>query len=110
LIKQFNNKSLDLIKANFEAQQEQNIAKSDSLRKVSESYGKRRFKYALNFSMNHLDSEVAPYIVLTELYNANIKALDTVYNNLDEKILNSKYGLELKKFVEDVKLKEKSKE
>jgi len=110
MIKQFNNKSLDLIKANFEAQQEQNIAKSDSLRKVSESYGKRRFKYALNFSMNHLDSEVAPYIVLTELYNANIKALDTVYNNLDEKILNSKYGLELKKFVEDVKLKEKSKE
>ncbi len=59
--------------------------------------------------MSHLDSEVTPYIVLTDMYNANIKALDTVYNNLDTKVLNSKYGLELKKFIEKVKSKEKAK-
>ena len=106
MIRQFNNKSLDLIKANFEAQQERNITKSDSLKEVSEGYNKSRFKYALNFSMNHLDSEVTPYIVLSDMYNANIQALDTIYNNLDDKVLNSKYGMELKKFIEDVKLKE----
>ena len=106
MIKQFNNKSLDLIKANIEAQQEQNVAKSDSLKNVSERYYKSRFKYALNFSMNHLDSEVTPYIVLSDMYNANIQSLDTIYNNLDDKVLNSKYGKELKKFIEDVKLKE----
>ena len=107
MIKQFNNKSLDLIKANFEAQQAQNSTKADSLKEVSDKYSKSRFKYSLNFSMNHLDSEVTPYIVLSEMYNANIKALDTIYNNLDEKVLNSKYGLELKKYIEDVKSKEK---
>ena len=106
MIKQFNDKSLDLIKANFEAQKAQNKDLADSLQIVMDRYNNSRFKYALNFSMNHLDSEVTPYIVLSDLYNANIKALDTIYNNLDEKVLNSKYGLDLEKFIEDVKLKE----
>lgn len=107
MIKQFNNKSLDLFKARFEAQQEKNTAKFDSLENVLNKYNNSRFKYSLNFSMNHLNSEVTPYIVLTEMYNANIKALDTIYNNLDEKVLNSKYGIQLKEFIEEVKLKEK---
>ena len=108
MIKQFNNKSLDLIKAHFEAQKEQDQAMSDSLKGVLDRYNSSRFKYALNFTMSHLDSEVTPYIVLTDMYNANIKALDTIYNNLDTKVLNSKYGLELKNFIENVKLKEKT--
>lgn len=108
MIKQFNNKSLDLIKANFEAQKEQDQAMSDSLKGVLERYNSRRFKYALNFTMSHLDSEVTPYIVLTDMYNANIKVLDTIYNNLDTKVLNSKYGIELKNFIENVKFKEKT--
>ena len=108
MIKQFNNKSLDLIKANFEAQKEQDQVKSDSLKVVMDKYNNSRFKYALNFTMNHLDSEVTPYIVLSDMYNANVKALDTIYNNLDEKVLNSKYGLELKKFIDEVKEKEQN--
>jgi len=106
MIKQFNDKSLDLIKANFEAQKAQNKILADSLQVVMDRYNNSRFKYALNFTMNHLDSEVTPYIVLSDMYNANIKALDTIYNNLDDKVLKSKYGLDLKKFIEDVKLKE----
>ena len=108
MIKQFNNKSLDLIKANFEAQKEQDQAMSDSLKGVLERYNSSRFKYALNFTMSHLDSEVTPYIVLTDMYHANIKVLDTIYNNLDTKVLNSKYGIELKNFIENVKFKEKT--
>jgi hypothetical protein len=42
------------------------------------------------------------------MYNANIKVLDTIYNNLDTKVLNSKYGIELKNFIENVKFKEKT--
>jgi len=108
MIKQFNNKSLDLIKANFEAQIEQDQVKADSLKGVMDRYNNSKFKYALNFSMNHLDSEVTPYIVLTDMHNANIKVLDTIYNNLDTKVLSSKYGIELKKFIEKVKSEEKT--
>lgn len=108
MIKNFNNKSLDLIEAKFEAQKNQDTAKADSLQEVMDRYDRSRFKYALNFAMNHLDSEVTPYIVLADMYNANIKALDTIYNNLDPKVLKSKYGSELKKFIENVKIKEKT--
>ena len=106
MIKQFNNKSLDLFKAKFDAHQAQKKDIVDSLQKAYDRNNKSKFLYTLNFGMNHLESEATPYIVLTEMYNANIKALDTVYNNLDEKVLNSKYGLELKKFVDDIKSKE----
>lgn len=106
MISKFRDKSLDLIKAKFEALKDNDQSKADSLENVLQSYNKTRFKYALNFSMNHLNSEVTPYIVLTDMYNANIKALDTVYNNLDEKILDSKYGKQLKDFIADVKEKE----
>ena len=106
MIKKFNIKSLDLVEAKFEAFKSQDVAKADSLQQAYDRYNKSKFMYTLNFSMNHLDSEVTPYIALTDLYNANIKALDTVYNNLDKTVLESKYGLELKKFIEEVKLKE----
>ncbi len=106
MIKKFNIKSLDLVEAKFEAFKSQDVAKADSLQQAYDRYKKSKFMYTLNFSMNHLDSEVTPYIALTDLYNANIKALDTVYNNLDKTVLESKYGLELKKFIEEVKLKE----
>lgn len=107
MIKQFNNKQLDFFKEKFEAMQQQETEVADSIQNLIDQYDRRQFKYALNFSMNHLDSEVTPYIVLSDMYNANIRALDTIYNNLDEKVLTSKYGLQLKKFIEDVKEKEK---
>lgn len=109
MIRQFNNKSLNLIKDKFDAYQAQETANVDSLQKVSDGLNKNKFLYTLNFSMNHLDSEVTPYIVLTDLYTANIKALDTIYNSLEEPVLKSKYGLELKKFIEDIKSKETEK-
>ena len=108
MIRQFNNKSLDLIEAKFEAQKEEDFNTADSLQNVIDRYDNSRFKYALNFAMNHLDSEVTPYIVLTDMYKANIKALDTIYNNLDDKVIMSKYGQELKKFIDDVKSNEET--
>ena len=45
--------------------------------------------------MNNKDSEVAPYIALSEVFDANIKYLDTLYNVLPKDIALSKYGKEL---------------
>lgn len=106
MLSNFRDKNLDLVKAKLEAFQAKDQDKVDSIQQRIENYNSMRFKYALNFSMNHLDSEVTPYIVLTDLYNANIKALDTVYNNLDQKVLDSKYGKQLKDFIAEVKEKE----
>ena len=61
---------------------------------------------ATNFSIQNADKEIAPYIALTELYNANIKLLDTVNNSLTNEIKASKYGVELEKFINDIRKKE----
>lgn len=92
IISKFNNQQLDLIKSRFEAQQSEN----DSLIKVAnfdaDNLIKRKYLYTVNFALNNIDSEVAPYVTLAEIYDANIKYLDTIYNSLPKDIANSKYG------------------
>ncbi len=107
VIKQFNDKQLDLIQLNFEAQKNKNKEQLDSIDKVSKSLLKRRYLYATNFAVNHPKSEVAPYIALSDLYNANITLLDTINNSLSKKIKVSKYGKSLQKFIDDIKKDEK---
>jgi|TARA_B110000091_G_scaffold25549_1_gene24574 hypothetical protein len=104
---QFSGKRLDLIKETFEAQatkDDELIEKSDkNLRRLI----KNRYLYSANFSIKNANSEVAPYIALTELYDANLSLLDTVNNSLSEKIKVSKYGKRLDAFVKDIKENEK---
>lgn len=58
-----------------------------------------KYLATINFAINHKDNEVAPYIMLSEVYDANTKYLDTVYNTLSLKIKDSKYGKELESFI-----------
>lgn len=95
--KKYSDKNLELIKAEFEAQNDS--VKLDSVRKASSSLLKSRYLYAINYAMNNKESEVAPYIALTEVSDANIKYLDTLYNVLPNKISSSKYGKELSEFI-----------
>ena len=107
MIKRFNDQQLDLIEANFRAQQVKNQKAIDSIDKVSKGLIKRRYLYATNFAVNHPKSEVAPYIALSDLYNANITLLDTINNSLSKKVKQSKYGKSLQKFIDDIKKDEK---
>jgi len=107
MIKHFNDQQLDLIEANFKAQKTKNQKSLDSIDKVSKSLIRRRYLYATNFAVSHPKSEVAPYIALSDLYNANIKLLDTINNSLSKKVKASKYGKQLAKFVKEIKAKEK---
>jgi len=60
---------------------------------------KRKYLFAINFAMNHKDKEIAPYIALSEVYDANIKYLDTINNSLAPKVAKSKYGKMLSEFI-----------
>ena len=101
--KRFNDTRLDLIKLQFEAISKGDSIKADSLKTLAEQNIKRKYLYTINFAINNKDSEVAPYITLTEVYDANITYLDTVYKVLPENIANSKYGKTLKTFFEERK-------
>jgi len=107
IISRLNNSNLDLIKEDFEAQREGDSAKLDTIQKQYDNYLKRRYLYTVNFALNNKDSEVAPYLTLTEIYNANINLLDTINNSLTPKVKDSKYGKELQRFINDIKANEK---
>ena len=97
---------MDLIKEQFEADQSGDTAKINEVIKKTESNLKRKYLYTINFALNNRDSEVAPYLALTEVFDANYRYLDTIYKVLPENILNSKYGLELKEFMNERKAEE----
>ncbi len=103
MIAQFNNKNLDIIKAQIEAQVSGDTAEANAKTNEANNLLKRKYLYAINFAINNKDSEVAPYVALSEIYDANTKFLDTIYKALPKHIANSKYGLELDTFIKQRK-------
>lgn len=101
MMKQFNQRNLDLIKQNLKAQQNKDQVSIDSTTKEYDNLLKRRYLYTVNFAINNKDYEIAPYLAISEVYDANIKYLDTIYNSLTPKVKTSKYGKGLEKFLEE---------
>lgn len=102
MIDKFNDKNLDLIAAGLrlDEKKEEDIKKIDSLTKQYNSLLKRKYLYTVNFAVNNKDLEVAPYVTVAEIYDANVKYLDTIYKTLNRKIKKSLYGQELKNLIE----------
>ena len=100
---QFIGKRLDILKETFDAQ----VAKDNELilklDKELTSLIKNKIRYTASFALRYKNSEVAPYLALTELYDAHITLLDTVNNSLTKSIKNSKYGLALDTYIKDIK-------
>ena len=97
---------LDFVKKEVEARQSQD---ETQIQHVEDDYKKmirRRFLFSTNFAIANADSEAAPYIALSELYDANIQLLDTINNSLTDRVKSSEYGKRLQKFVSDIKTKE----
>ncbi|MDH5413736.1 MAG: DUF4369 domain-containing protein [Flavobacteriaceae bacterium] len=103
---QFINKRLELIKEDLEAKQSQDSHIIDSIENQIENLIKKRYYYTANFAITHADSEIAPYLALTELFDANIKLLDTINNSLSSEVKASKYGKQLDQYITDIKSKE----
>ncbi|MBT8274344.1 MAG: DUF4369 domain-containing protein [Bacteroidia bacterium] len=97
MISQYNDRNLELIKAEFENQGDS--IKLDSIRNAADNLLKSKYRYTFNFAMTNNESEVAPYLVLSEVYDANITYLDTLINVLPDNILQSKYGKELQEYI-----------
>ena len=102
----FSGKRLDLIKADFDAKKSEDSLIIDSIQSQINNLIKRKYYYTTNFAVNHPDNEIAPYLALTELYDANITLLDTINNSLSKKVKQSTYGKKLEKFIADIKSKE----
>ena len=103
LKRRFNDNNLDLIKEELEAQKSGN---QDSIMLVEEKMKrllKRRYLVTINYVINNADYEAAPYITLSEVYDANISMLDTINNSLSPSVSMSKYGILLQEYIDERK-------
>jgi len=90
-----NNRNLENFKAQFEARKAGDTTLLNTLIQNGNNSLKRKYLYTVNFAINNKNSEVAPYLALTEIYDANVDLLDTINNVLTPKVKASKYGKEL---------------
>ena len=102
----FKDDNLSLLEAKFKAQKRQDQKAVDSINAKSDSNIKRKYLFATNFAINHKDHEIAPYIALAEIYDINIKFLDTIQKSMTPEIAKSLYGKKLTKYVKDIKEQE----
>jgi hypothetical protein len=104
--RRFVNQRLDFIQKDFEAKKSGDEA---VMKKLDADYNKltrRRVLFVANYAISNADFEAAPYIGLTELYNASTQMLDTVNNSFSEKIKNSVYGKRFNEYVTNIKKNE----
>ncbi|MEL6305196.1 MAG: DUF4369 domain-containing protein [Bacteroidota bacterium] len=92
MMSKFNIRELEIA----QAMQKDTLA-FDSLQNMLRKNTVNRYRYALNFGLNHPNTEVTPYVLMKEVKDANPVYLDSIYTLLKPEIAQSKYGKALGK-------------
>jgi len=99
----FKNENLDMIEKKFNAIKSNNSKTLDSINAKQDSNTRRKYLFATNFAINNREYEVAPYIALSDIYDINIKYLDTIQKSMSPKVAKSLYGKKLTDYVTKIK-------
>ena len=78
VVSRYVDKDLDLIEKKFKALKDK---KTDEVNKIEEEQKevlKSKYLYTTNFAVHNGDHEVAPYVALAEIYDINLKFMDTI--------------------------------
>lgn len=91
---------LELSVAEFTAKKEgKTFSKEDNEAQLKNTM-RRKYLYAINFARNHADHDIAPYIALYEVANAQLPYLDTINNALSPAVAKAKYGRMLADYID----------
>lgn len=101
--RRFQEENLTLIEKKFNAQKNNNAKEVDRIINLQESKIKRKYLHAANFAINNKEYEVAPYIALSEIYDINLKYLDTIQKSMSPKVAKSLYGKKLTDYIATIK-------
>ncbi len=99
----YTNENTNIIGEQIRAQRLGKLTRLDSLYTAQKLNMGKRYLYTVNFALNNRDHEVAPFVVLSEINNVNLKYLDTIQKSLSPKVAQSFYGKKLKAFYEERK-------
>lgn len=102
-MQRYADKNLELTEAQVKAYQDGNTTLFDSINGLQKKVLSSKYLATVNYALNNRDYEIAPYLALTEIYDVNVKYLDTIYTTMTPKIKDSKYGIVLKSFIKDIK-------
>ena len=105
--RKFNDQNLELMKQFYQAQAEGKSKKADTLQQKLDNLLKRRYLYTINFAARNTDQNIAPYLALTQVFDANLALLDSIAVKMTPEVSSSKYGKELLSFIKERRIKEK---
>ena len=60
----------------------------------------RRYLYTINFAVQNPDQNIAPYLAVTQVFDANLILLDSIADKLTDEVKASKYGVEFLNLLE----------
>ncbi|MDI1318471.1 DUF4369 domain-containing protein [Flavobacterium sp.] len=98
VISRYVDQDLTLIQKKLMAYKENKVDEMNKIEEEQKSILKRKYLYTTNFAVNNGDYEVAPYVALAEIYDINLKYLDTIQKSMTPKVSKSLYGKKLNDF------------
>ena len=107
VVSRFVDQDLDLIEKRINALKNNKIEEAARIEEEQKGILKRKYLYTTNFAVNHGDYEVAPYVALAEIYDINLKYMDTIQKSMTPKVAKSLYGKKLTDFIAARKRDEK---
>ena len=107
VVSRFVDQDLTLIEKKFAAHKSKNEAEIIKIDQEQKQILKRKYLYTTNFAVNNGAYEVSPYVALAEIYDINLKYLDTIQKSMTPKVSNSMYGKKLNDFIAERKKEEK---
>ena len=107
VVSRFVDQDLDLIEKRINALKDNKIEEATRIEEEQKGILKRKYLYTTNFAVNHGDYEVAPYVALAEIYDINLKYMDTIQKSMTPKVAKSLYGKKLTDFIATRKREEK---
>lgn len=99
----FRDKNLDIIKQKLLAFKFGKTKTLDSLNAIQKTNTLQKYLFATNFAINNREYEISPYIALSDIYNINVKYLDTIQKSMTPKVAQSLYGKKLTEYLSQVK-------
>ncbi len=101
IIRKFNLENLDLLEIYYDSQINGNNRRFDSVNNAIDNLIKRKYLYSLNFATTNANYEISPYILTSEVPDANKELLKQVYDKFNDSIKDSKYGKLLMKIISE---------
>lgn len=104
IIKQFNNKKLDLIELLFNLSKANQVDSLVKVQKNLETLNKSQYLYNLNYVVSNGDRFISPLIAINEFSQASKVIKDTIQKSMSKEVQESKYGKIFEKLVEKTRV------